>query len=62
MTMINCSSNCQHQQDGKCTLENAFSNALSIETDCVFFEEKKHNNKHGLNCKASNELIQNRGQ
>lgn len=62
MTTINCSSNCKHQHDGKCTLENAFSNALSVETDCVFFEEKLHKNKHGLNCKSSYELLQNQWQ
>ena len=40
MTTINCSSDCKHQLDGKCTLENAISNASSAKTDCVFFEEK----------------------
>ena len=40
MTTINCSSNCRHQLDGKCTLENAISNTLSMDTGCVFFEEK----------------------
>jgi hypothetical protein len=41
MTTINCSSNCRHQLDGICTLENAVSNSLSANADCVFFEEKK---------------------
>lgn len=42
MTTINCSSNCKHQHDGKCALENAFSNAISVSTDCAFFEEKPY--------------------
>jgi hypothetical protein len=52
MTTINCSSNCKHQQDGKCTLENAFSNALSTHTDCAFFEEKPAKKDSGFNCKS----------
>lgn len=59
MTTINCSSNCKHQHDGKCTLENAFSKALSVETDCVFFEKKLQKNGCGFNCQSSNELLQN---
>ena len=55
MTTINCSSNCKHQHDGKCTLESTFSTALSAATDCAFFEEKPHKNIHGFNCKAQYE-------
>ncbi|MFZ5989136.1 MAG: hydroxymyristoyl-ACP dehydratase [Bacillota bacterium] len=40
MTTINCSSNCVHQQDGKCTLDNVTKNSTSVTSDCVFFEEK----------------------
>ncbi len=40
MTTINCSSNCIHQQDGKCMLDNPSQNSLSAKTDCVFFEER----------------------
>jgi hypothetical protein len=40
MTTINCSLNCKHQKDGRCTLEDAASDTLSVDTDCVFFEEK----------------------
>ena len=58
MTTINCSSNCKHQYDGKCMLENAFSKALSIETDCAFFVEKMHESRHGFNCKSSYEFLQ----
>ena len=58
MTTINCSSNCKHQYDGKCTLENVFSKALSVKTDCVFFEEKLQRSKHGVNCKSPYELLQ----
>ena len=35
MTTINCSLNCKHQKDGRCTLEDAAS-MLSVDTDCVF--------------------------
>ena len=40
MTTINCSSNCIHQQDGKCTLDNVTKNPKSVLSDCIFFEEK----------------------
>ncbi|HOQ08159.1 MAG TPA: hydroxymyristoyl-ACP dehydratase [Clostridiales bacterium] len=40
MTTINCSLNCRHQKDGRCTLEDAACDTLSTDTDCVFFEEK----------------------
>ncbi|NLK88410.1 MAG: hypothetical protein GX279_13140 [Clostridiaceae bacterium] len=39
MTMINCSSNCIHQKDGKCMLEEAISESVSTQADCVFFKE-----------------------
>jgi len=57
MTTITCSSKCIHQQDGVCTLENAFSKSLSIETDCAFFEEIPLKNEHGFYCKLQNELL-----
>lgn len=41
MTTINCSSNCIHQIDGSCTLENTSTNSVSTNTDCLFFQEKK---------------------
>jgi len=40
MTTINCSLNCIHQKDGRCMLEDASSDTLSLDTDCVFFEER----------------------
>jgi hypothetical protein len=40
MTMINCSSKCIHQNDGKCMLEEAISETISTGTDCVFYNEK----------------------
>jgi hypothetical protein len=40
MTTINCSLNCKHQHDGKCMLDDAVSDTLSVDTDCVFFEER----------------------
>lgn len=40
MTTINCSYNCIHQKDGKCTLDNAIINSISITSDCVYFQEK----------------------
>lgn len=57
MTTINCSSKCIHQQDGVCTLENAFSNSLSNKTDCALFEEMPSKNEHGFICKSQNELL-----
>lgn len=56
MTTINCSSNCIHQQDGKCTLENAFAGTLAVDTDCVFFKGKPDKGKNGVNCKTPGEL------
>lgn len=56
MTTINCSSNCKHQQDGKCTLENSFAETLSVDTDCVFFEERPEKGKIGVNCKTPYEF------
>ncbi|MDQ2086424.1 hydroxymyristoyl-ACP dehydratase [Herbivorax sp. ANBcel31] len=40
MTTINCSSNCIHQVDGKCTLDNVSKNSTSVAAKCIFFEEK----------------------
>jgi hypothetical protein len=40
MTTINCSSNCIHQQEGKCTLDSVTNNPTSFSSDCIFFEEK----------------------
>ncbi|HBW26303.1 MAG TPA: hydroxymyristoyl-ACP dehydratase [Hungateiclostridium thermocellum] len=40
MTTINCSSNCVHQQDGKCTLDSVTKNSDSASPDCVFFKER----------------------
>ncbi|MGE5613050.1 MAG: hypothetical protein ACM3XR_01465 [Bacillota bacterium] len=57
MTTINCASNCKHQHDGRCTLENAISETISNVTDCVYFEERTDKNKHGYNCKPPNELL-----
>ena len=39
MTTINCSSNCIHQKDGKCFLDNVTMNSALITTDCIFYEE-----------------------
>jgi len=49
MTTINCSLNCRHQHDGKCMLENAISDIMSTDTDCIFFEEKADRNRPALN-------------
>lgn len=40
MTTINCSSNCIHQVDGKCTLNIVSKNSASVKSNCIFFEEK----------------------
>ncbi|TYQ17029.1 UNVERIFIED_CONTAM: hypothetical protein Cloal_3630 [Acetivibrio alkalicellulosi] len=50
MTMINCSSNCIHQNDGKCTLDNVTKNTTLVSDNCVFFEEKKCSKKPKTHC------------
>jgi hypothetical protein len=55
MTTINCSSDCKHQKDGKCMLEDAISNSLSIETDCVCYEENIDKGKSAIICRPSHE-------
>lgn len=55
MTTINCSSKCKHQVDGKCMQEDAISKALSIETDCVYFEDKFDKGISAFNCKSEDE-------
>lgn len=40
MTTINCSSNCIHQKDGLCTLENAATNSSFTSIHCIYYEEK----------------------
>ncbi|MEN6313421.1 MAG: hypothetical protein ABFD25_04140 [Clostridiaceae bacterium] len=57
MTTINCSSDCKHQHDGKCTYENACFKVLSVETDCIFYEKKLQKSSPGFICKPSNELL-----
>jgi|GEM_PF-765798 len=55
MTTINCSSNCIHQKDGKCMLNNTIISSVSFTSDCVFFQEKPSfqqntkSNKHAFN-------------
>jgi len=44
MTTINCSSNCIHQKDGKCTLESFAVSQVSTASDCIFFSQKQLNN------------------
>ncbi len=55
MTTINCSSDCKHQIDGKCMLEDAISDSLSAETDCVCYEENLDKGKPAVICKVSDE-------
>ncbi|MCR4434982.1 MAG: hydroxymyristoyl-ACP dehydratase [Clostridiales bacterium] len=40
MTTINCSSNCIHQHDGKCTLDNTEANSVSTVSDCIYYQER----------------------
>lgn len=40
MTTINCSFDCAHQKDGKCTLDNINANPVSSIRDCLFFQER----------------------
>lgn len=40
MTTINCSSNCIHQEDGKCMLDHTHTNSISSSSDCIFFKER----------------------
>ncbi|MDP4092223.1 MAG: hypothetical protein Q8920_02585 [Bacillota bacterium] len=52
MTMINCSSDCIHQKEGVCTLENTAANVVSALSDCIFFQGRNQDsvtndeNKH----------------
>ncbi len=55
MTMINCSSNCIHQQDGKCMLEEAISESVSLDGDCVFYKDRSDRTKPALICKQPDE-------
>ncbi len=41
MTNINCVSDCIHQVNGKCNLEQIMVNTLSQKEQCVYFEEKE---------------------
>lgn len=41
MTTINCSSNCIHQHEGKCTLNSVTKSPTSFSSDCIFYEERK---------------------
>jgi len=40
MTTINCSSNCKHQLDGRCYLDNTATNIVSSNDVCIYLEEK----------------------
>jgi hypothetical protein len=57
MTTISCSSNCKHQQDGICTLENAAINFLSADSDCAFFEEKAGKADNKQKFKSEKEML-----
>lgn len=43
MTNINCSANCTHENNGKCTLNHisVSSNFTGIGADCAYFEPRK---------------------
>lgn len=41
LTNINCSANCIYQKEGKCTLENISAKAISFNSNCAYFYEKK---------------------
>ncbi|MDY4975580.1 MAG: hypothetical protein SO147_01595 [Clostridia bacterium] len=42
MTNINCASDCIHQVNGKCNLEQIMVNTLSLQDPCAYFEQKEH--------------------
>lgn len=46
MTNINCASNCIHQVNGKCNLEQIMVNTLSLREQCAYFEEKERQGKN----------------
>lgn len=44
MTNINCSADCNHESNGKCTLNHISisSNLTGIGADCAYFEPRQH--------------------
>lgn len=46
MTNINCSANCSHEKNGKCTLTHIgiSSNVMGYGTDCAYFSPRADNN------------------
>ncbi len=46
MTNINCASDCVHQVNGKCNLEQIMVNTLSLRDQCAYFEQREHPNKN----------------
>lgn len=45
LTTINCTSECVHQKDGKCTLINTTKQTISNNSDCAYFQKKFKNIK-----------------
>ncbi|EDK35458.1 hypothetical protein [Clostridium kluyveri] len=46
MMDINCSENCVHEKNGKCTLNyvTPITSLSSLETNCIYFTPKKKSN------------------
>lgn len=40
MTNINCTSDCIHQVNGKCNLEQIMVNTVTLQNQCAYFEQK----------------------
>lgn len=51
MTNINCSANCNHENNGKCTLNHISisSNFTGIGADCAYFEPRQNRNDNQKN-------------
>jgi hypothetical protein len=45
MTNINCSANCSHEKNGKCTLNHisVSANVMGYGTDCAYFSPRSEN-------------------
>ncbi|WP_113802999.1 hydroxymyristoyl-ACP dehydratase [Garciella nitratireducens] len=40
MTIINCTANCIHQNNGKCSFDHVDTATCTSDQDCAFFQEK----------------------
>ncbi len=41
MTNINCASDCKHQTNGKCSLDNITTASVSFQNECAYYEKQE---------------------